>query len=175
MKSLETFKKEQIKEKRERIYQTTLKLGVKKSLDSLTSKQMLSIVSMYDKEFFKGNLLKSIKSIGEFTTTARIPDKIRGVDVVAVASRSGNNFVLYYNINGSLKTIGNESTVGNLSCQSKLMCFLLAVEHELVHLWTYVWYLKEMVRRGSHSKRFKQTLFKLFKHSSIYHDLSVSK
>jgi hypothetical protein len=63
------------------------------------------------------------------------------------------------------------STVGNLSCQSEMMCGLLLQEHELVHLFNFLFDGKLIDKHGVHSHVFANLNKRLFGHNSVNHNL----
>jgi len=158
-----------ITNKRDKIYRHLL-TQFNNNVCNLNSSDILSIIKLYDDEWFQGDLLTYLKS-KNYPLNIKIDDTIVNFTTESICLIDKCSYTIYIPLKKISKTIDNQIIkVGGINCKNELQALQVAIEHELVHLIIFM-FCGSITISDEHGELFQNTSKQLFGHTEIYHHI----
>lgn len=171
-----TYTSKEIKKMRRKV-RTEMEKTLKPNFTSFSKKDLKKMFDLYDSIFFGGEISRKLKE--ENTTLDFEAGKKGGLGYAGKCTRTQKGVKCFYTLRFPIPLFvslftGNEKTLktGGLICKSRLECLQMTFEHELIHLFLWLWnHRGKGPLYSSHGKLFQCMLFSLFGHTEFRHSL----
>lgn len=143
------------------------------------TKQLRKMMAMYDELFFDNTLedgilaWKTCDKGRSFRVESKVERSAAEKGVAGITYIDDESAGVKIDIPTVLQTeFDRNPWVGRVPCNDVMACILLLVEHELCHLWCFL-YRDAAMKYGVHSGVFKSIMKRLFKQLGIHHKLGA--
>ena len=143
----------------------------------ITEEDLTALFALYDEIFFSSAFRTYFTRTGSafrITPSARLT-RVAGRCAYDVAKkRYGCMYWMEISVKimKNLFTTAHAHPIGGLLCYTRLECLQITLEHEMIHLLTYLW--RTCDEGKAHGKIFRQLVFNIFGHTDFRHNLGVS-
>lgn len=138
--------------------------------------QLLTIVKMIDHFYFNDTVEDALaawhafKNGRHFSVNSAVTEE-QADDGIAGFTTLGDSHASILIDYDQLVGVNHKSSVGKIRCRTKLMCLILLIEHEMCHLFCFLFRADKMHKDNVHGSIFKRYLIKIFGQTTINHDL----